>query len=65
VVGYKSLIEADPNRPVVDLSQQTTPADGEPEKSAKGNRFFRAVGKMFHPAAKKEPAPVLLQPNQQ
>ena len=49
-VGYKSLPEADPNREPVDPSLMGPP---EPEK-AKGNRFFRAVGKIFHPGGKKE-----------
>jgi hypothetical protein len=56
-VGYKSLIEADPNRAPIDPSLLGQP---EPEK-AKGNRFFRAVGKIFHPGGKKETVPLTLQ----
>jgi hypothetical protein len=61
-VGYQSLLEANANRlpekPVVQA-----PADeATPEKPAKGNRFFKAVGKILHPGAKKEAAPSALQP---
>jgi hypothetical protein len=56
-VGYKSLLEADPNRAPIDPSLAGQP---EPEKP-KGNRFFRAVGKIFHPGGKKETVPLTLQ----
>jgi len=65
-VGYKSLIEANPIRvPVenrVPAEQAATAPDDDPsDKAAKGNRFFKAVGKIFHPA--KEPSTP--QPKQQ
>ena len=63
VVGYKSLIEANATRPPPDPTQQPVP-DESTEQQAKGNRFFRAIGKIFHPAAKKEPEPTPLQPKQ-
>jgi hypothetical protein len=64
-VGYKSLIEADPNRPPAEVASPAPPAPESAEKPAKGNRFFRAVGKIFHPGAKKETMPLTLQPKQQ
>jgi hypothetical protein len=57
VVGYKSLLEVDPNQVPIDPSLLGQP---EPEKP-KGNRFFRAVGKIFHPGGKKETVPSTLQ----
>ena len=59
-VGYKSLLEAEPNPAPIDPSLLGQP---EPEKP-KGNRFFRAVGKIFHPGGKKETVPQTLQPKQ-
>jgi hypothetical protein len=60
-VGYKSLIEANPNRPV---AAEPTPAPDEAsEKPVRGNRFFKAVGKIFHPG-KKDTPPTTLQPQQ-
>ena len=56
-VGYKSLLEADPNRAPIDPSLMGQP---EPEKP-KGNRFFRAVGKILRPGGKKETVPLTLQ----
>jgi hypothetical protein len=56
-VGYKSLLEADPNRAPIDPSLMGQP---EPERP-KGNRFFHAVGKIFHPGGKKETVPLTLQ----
>ena len=59
-VGYKSLLEADPNRAQIDPSLL-----GQPEaEKPKGNRFFRAVGKIFRPGGKKETGPLTLQPKQ-
>lgn len=58
-VGYKSLIDANPNRAPLDASP--SPAD-ESDAKPKGNRFFRAIGKIFHPASKKETLPLTLQP---
>jgi hypothetical protein len=60
-VGYKSLIDANPTRPSLDAS--AVPAE-EPAAKPKGNRFLRAVGKIFHPGAKKETMPLTLQPKQ-
>jgi hypothetical protein len=61
-VGYKSLIEANPNRvPVEPVAAAPAPADDSSDKAAKGNRFFRAVGKIFRPA--KDPSSTL-QPKQ-
>lgn len=59
-VGYKSLIEANPIRVPVEPAD-TAPDNDSSDKAAKGNRFFRAVGKIFHPA--KEPSTP--QPKQQ
>ncbi len=60
-VGYQSLLEANANRlpekPVVQA-----PADEAMPEKPKGNRFFKAVGKIIHPGAKKEAAPSALQP---
>ena len=39
------------------VSAQQEPPAGKP----KGNRFFRAVGKIFHPGGKKETVPLTLQ----
>lgn len=59
-VGYKSLLEADPNRvPEPSLSSP----EEQPVEKAKGNRFLRAVGKIFHPGRKETP-PLTLQPKQ-
>lgn len=61
-VDYKSLIEANANRPPADTGGPV--ADDEPdEKPQKGNRFFRAIRKIFHP--QREPTPMTLQPKQQ
>lgn len=55
-VGYKSLIEANKNRPPAEPVLAPVPADDPtPAPPAKGNRFFRAVGKMF--GGKKDPDP--------
>jgi hypothetical protein len=64
MVGYKSLIDATKNRPP---AEYVAPApDDEPaETAAKGNRFFRAIGKIFHPGGKKDAEPSTLQPKQQ
>jgi hypothetical protein len=62
MVGYKSLIEANANRPPVEIA--TPPADDYVDTPAKGNRFLRAVGKIFHPGGKKEAEPLTLQPKQ-
>jgi len=59
-VGYKSLLDADPNRAAVEPVGQAPPQEQAAEKP-KGNRFFRAVGKIFRPGAKKEPVPLTLQ----
>lgn len=59
-VGYKSLPEADPNRaPEPSLSSP----EGQPVEKPKGNRFLRAVGKIFHPG-RKETTTLTLQPKQ-
>jgi hypothetical protein len=62
-VGYKSLIEANANRPV----EPPAPAvsDDAAETPAKGNRFFKAIGKIFRPGGKKDAEPSTLQPKQQ
>jgi hypothetical protein len=63
-VGYKSLLEANSNRPVLDLGAPS-PAEEPAEKPQKGNRFFRAIGKIFHPGGQKETTtPLTLQPKQ-
>jgi hypothetical protein len=59
-VGYKSLIDAEPNRP----SAEVAPSSDGPSQKPKGNRFLRAVGKIFHPGSKKETMPLTLQPKQ-
>jgi hypothetical protein len=61
-VGYKSLIEANPNRVPVEpaaaaAAPAAAPADDSSDKAGKGNRFFRAVGKIFRPA--KDPSSTL------
>jgi hypothetical protein len=63
-VGYKSLIEADVNRPAVESAPHPAMVQvpDQPEEKPKGNRFVRAVGKIFHPSGKKETAPQTLQP---
>ena len=63
LVGYKSLIEANKDRLPADPTAVATVDDPE-EPQAKGNRFFRALGKIFHPG-KKETEPSSLQPKQQ
>ena len=62
VVGYKSLIEANANRPVEPVAPVVSDDDSA-ETQAKGNRFFRAIGKIFRPG-KKEAEPSTLQPKQ-
>jgi hypothetical protein len=62
-VGYKSLIEANPNRPAAVEPTAAPVAEESGEKPAKGNRFFKAVGKIFHPG-KKDAPPSTLQPQQ-
>jgi len=65
-IGYKSLIEADSNRPPAEAaSPAPAPVEETSEKPAKGNRFFRAVGKIFHPAPKKDTTQLTLQPKDQ
>lgn len=63
-VGYKSLIEVNARHLPADPASQA-PAEESSEQPAKGNRFLRAVGKIFHPGAKKETAPSLLEPKQE
>jgi len=62
-VGYKSLMEANPNSLPTEAAAPA-PAVDSSEKPAKGNRFFRAVGKIFHPSGKKDTSPSMLQPKQ-
>jgi hypothetical protein len=62
-VGYKSLIEANANRPLAEPSLAPIPSD-ESERADKGNRFFRAIGKIFRSNTKKETIPLTLQPKQ-
>jgi hypothetical protein len=64
MVGYKSLIEANKDRLPADPTA-VAPVDDPEEPQAKGNRFFRALGKIFHPSGKKETEPSSLQPKQQ
>jgi hypothetical protein len=49
-VGYKSLMEATANRPpdptAVPIEEETV------AKARKGNRFLRALGRIFHPGGK-------------
>lgn len=63
-VGYKSLMEADTNRVSVEPAAlpAAVQATEQPEGKPKGNRFFKAVGKIFRPNGKKESAPQTLQP---
>jgi hypothetical protein len=63
-VGYKSLIEANANRPPVEPAAPA-PAAEPGEAPAKGNRFLRAVGKIFHPSPKKDTTQLTLKPEQQ
>jgi hypothetical protein len=56
-VGYKSLIEVNANRPPPDPTAAPVPGEEPNAKAAKGNRFFRAIGKIFHPTDKKDDAP--------
>jgi hypothetical protein len=53
-VGYKSLIEVNANRPPPDPTAVPVPDPDAAAKPAKGNRFFRAIGKIFHPTDKKD-----------
>lgn len=61
-VGYKSLLEADPNRVPAEAVAPPASDDESEDKPAKGNRFFKAIGKIFHPNGKKETTPLSLQP---
>jgi hypothetical protein len=63
-VGYKSLIEADPNKPPAQPTVSAPAAAETGDPAAKGNRFFKAVGKIFHPSGKKDTEPSTLQPKQ-
>jgi hypothetical protein len=64
-VGYKSLIEANPNRPapVVELAPAPAPLADSADKP-KGNRFARAIGRIFK-GGKKDADPLTLQPKPQ
>ena len=63
LVGYKSLIEANANRLPADPT--AVPIDDYVQITReKGNRFFKAIGKIFHPGAKKEAEPLTLRPKQ-
>ena len=64
VVGYKSLIEANANRPVAEPAAPAPASNDGTETPAKGNRFFKAIGKIFRPGGKKETEPATLQPRQ-
>jgi hypothetical protein len=61
-VGYKSLIEVNANRPPPDPTAVPIPDKESPAKPAKANRFFRAIGKIFHPSDKNESDPPAKQP---
>jgi hypothetical protein len=61
-VGYKSLVDAEPVRVPVDLSAPAPTGDAGGQQ-VKGNRFLRALGKLFHPG-KKETEPSSLEPKQ-
>jgi hypothetical protein len=64
-VGYKSLVEVNANRPPPLLEPAAqAPVESAAEKTQKGNRFSRAMGKIFHPG-QKEATPLTLQPKQQ
>jgi hypothetical protein len=63
IVGYKSLIEANKDRLPADPTAVPI-EDDSPEAPAKGNRFFRAIGKIFHPGPKKDAEPLTLRPKQ-
>jgi hypothetical protein len=63
-VGYKSLIEANATRLPLDPAAAPVPAEEPAEKRQKGNRFTRAIGKIFHPSGQKETV-LTLQPKQQ
>ena len=58
-VGYKSLLEANPNRPPAQPIQAEYPSPEEPKK-AEGNRLVRGLGRLFG-AKKKEPVPLDIQ----
>lgn len=45
-VGYKSLMEADPNRPPAEVEPAAPPA-AEPAKKPGGHRIIRALGRVF------------------
>jgi hypothetical protein len=62
-VGYKSLIEANSNKAPAIQASTPAPPDEDVEKPAKGNRFFRAIGKIFR-SDKKDPVPLTIQPKQ-
>jgi hypothetical protein len=57
-VGYKSLIETNANR--VTVIHVPPPVEEPAEQPAKGNRFVKAVGKIFH-GGKKDKLPLTLQ----
>lgn len=46
-VGYKSLIEADPNRPPAEAAAQPAPAAPEPAKKPEGSRIKRGLGRIL------------------
>lgn len=61
-VGYKSLIEVNANRPPPDPTAVPAPDEESAAKPAKGNRFLRAIGKIFHPTDKKDDGSTAKQP---
>jgi hypothetical protein len=63
-VGYKSLIEANANRPMPTapvVSDSLTPEESK-GKSSRGNKFLKALGKIFH-RPKDEIIPLTIQQN--
>lgn len=46
-VGYKSLLDADPNRPPAEAAVQPAPTTQEPAKKPDGNRIKRGLGRIF------------------
>lgn len=62
-VGYKSLLDANTKHPPTEYIAPSSANDDPVDAPAKGNRFFKAIGKIFR-SGKKDAEPSAMQPKQ-
>jgi hypothetical protein len=62
-VGYKSLLDANTKHPPTEYVAPPQANDDPVEAQPKGNRFFKAIGKIFR-SGKKDAEPSAIQPKQ-